>query len=120
VDDSAFFRDMLAPLIKASGCQVVAVGSGAEALQVLKSERRFDVVVTDVEMPEMDGFALAEALHAMPATAHLPVIAISAMVSVDTVERGRAIGFHDFVAKFDRTGLITAIKEQSADIDRAA
>jgi two-component system, chemotaxis family, sensor kinase CheA len=120
VDDSSFFRDMLSPLIKAAGCQVVAVGSAAEALKALKSEKRFDVVVTDIEMPEMDGFALAEALHAMPATAHLPVIAISAMVSVDAVERGREIGFHDFVAKFDRTGLIAAIKEQGTHIDRAA
>jgi two-component system chemotaxis sensor kinase CheA len=120
VDDSAFFRDMLAPLIKAAGCQVVAVGSAADALKALKSEKRFDLVVTDIEMPEMDGFALAEALRAMPSTAHLPVIAITAMVSADAVERGREVGFHDFVAKFDRTGLIAAIKEQGTDIDRAA
>jgi two-component system chemotaxis sensor kinase CheA len=120
VDDSAFFRDMLAPLIKAAGCQVVAVGSAAEALKALKSEKRFDLVVTDIEMPEMDGFALAEAMHATPDIAHLPVIAITAMVSADAVERGREVGFHDFVAKFDRTGLIAAIKEQGSDIDRAA
>ena len=120
VDDSVFFRDMLAPLIKAAGCQVVAVGSATEALKALKSERRFDLVVTDIEMPEMDGFALAEALRANPSTAHLPVIAITAMVSADVIERGREVGFHDFVAKFDRTGLIAAIKEQGTDIDRAA
>jgi len=120
VDDSVFFRDMLAPLIKAAGCQVVAVGSATEALKALKSERRFDLVVTDIEMPEMDGFALAETMRANPSTAHLPVIAITAMVSADAIERGREVGFHDFVAKFDRTGLIAAIKEQGTDIDRAA
>jgi two-component system chemotaxis sensor kinase CheA len=120
VDDSVFFRDMLAPLIKAAGCQVVAVGSATEALKALKSERRFDLVVTDIEMPEMDGFALAETMRANPSTAHLPVIAITAMVSADVIERGREVGFHDFVAKFDRTGLIAAIKEQGTDIDRAA
>ena len=120
VDDSTFFRDMLAPLIKAAGCQVVAVGSAAEALKALKSDKRFDLVITDIEMPEMDGFALAEALRAMPSTAHLPVIAITAMVSADAIERGREVGLHDFVAKFDRTGLIAAIKEQGTDIDRAA
>jgi len=120
VDDSAFFRDMLAPLIKAAGCQVVAVGSAAEALKVLASGRRFDLVVTDIEMPEMDGFALAEKLHAMPRAADLPVIGITAMVSAEAIERGRAVGFHDFVAKFDRTGLIAAIKDRSADIEQAA
>jgi len=120
VDDSAFFRDMLTPLIKAAGYQVVAVDSAADALKALKSDKRFDLVITDIEMPEMDGFALAEAVRAMPSTASLPVIAISAMVSAEAIERGRAVGFHDFVAKFDRTGLIAAIKEQSADIGRAA
>ena len=50
----------------------------------------------------------------------MPIIALSAMVSAEAIERGRAVGFHDFVAKFDRTGLIAAIKEQSADVDQAA
>ena len=120
VDDSAFFRDMLTPLIKAAGCRVVAVGSAAEALKAIKSDQRFDLVVTDIEMPEMDGFAFAEALRATPEGAALPVIAITAMVSADTIERGRAAGFYDFVAKFDRTGLIAAIKERGVGIDRAA
>jgi two-component system, chemotaxis family, sensor kinase CheA len=120
VDDSAFFRDMLTPLIKAAGCQVVAVGSADEALEALGSDRRFDLVVTDIEMPGMDGFVLAERLRSMPNTADIPVIAITAMVSAEAIERGRAVGFHDFVAKFDRAGLIAAIKEQDADIDRAA
>jgi len=120
VDDSAFFRDMLTPLIKAAGCQVVAVGSAAAAFEALGSDRRFDLVITDIEMPDMDGFTFAEKLRAMPATAGLPIIAITAAVSVDAIARGRAIGFYDFVAKFDRTGLIAAIKEQGADIERAA
>jgi two-component system, chemotaxis family, sensor kinase CheA len=120
VDDSAFFRDMLTPLIKAAGCNVVAVGSGAAAFEALGSNRRFDLIITDIEMPDMDGFTFAEKLRSMPATAALPIIAITAVVSADAIARGRAIGFYDFVAKFDRTGLIAAIKEQGADIERAA
>jgi two-component system, chemotaxis family, sensor kinase CheA len=120
VDDSAFFRDMLTPLIKAAGYQVVAVGSAVEALNALQSGRRFDLVVTDIEMPEMDGFALAEAIRDLPGAAAPPVIAITAMVSADAITRGRAAGFHDFVAKFDRTGLIAAIKEQDPGIEQAA
>jgi two-component system, chemotaxis family, sensor kinase CheA len=120
VDDSAFFRDLLAPLIKAAGYQVVAVASAAEALRMLKSGMRFDLVVTDIEMPDMDGFALAEAMRGTPGTAGMPIIALATMVSNDAIERGRAVGFHDFVAKFDRTGLIAAIKEQGAEVDRAA
>ncbi len=120
VDDSAFFRDMLAPLIKAAGYQVVAVASAAQALAAIKSGTTVDIVVTDIEMPDMDGFELAAALRANTGTAAIPVIALSAMVSSDAIERGRAVGFHDFVAKFDRTGLIAAIKEQTDDLHQAA
>jgi len=120
VDDSAFFRNLLAPLIKAAGYRVIAVGSAAEALAALKSGAKFDLVVTDTEMPDMDGFALAEAVRGMTGGAAIPIIALAAMVSTEAIERGRAVGFHDFVAKFDRTGLIAAIKEQSADINQAA
>jgi len=120
VDDSAFFRELLAPLIKAAGYRVVAAASAADALAALKSDARFDLIVTDIEMPDMDGFALAEAVRAMPAAAAVPIIALATMVSAETVERGRAAGFHDFVAKFDRAGLVAAIKEQGADLNRAA
>jgi two-component system, chemotaxis family, sensor kinase CheA len=120
VDDSVFFRDLLAPLIKAAGYHVMAVGSAAEALDALQSGARFDLVVTDIDMPDMDGFALAEAMRGMPGGAQLPIIALSAMVSNEAIERGRAVGFHDFVGKFDRPGLIAAIKEQSAGVGEAA
>ena len=120
VDDLAFFRDMLAPLIKAAGYQVVAAASAAEALTAIKSGARVDIVVTDIEMPDMDGFALTAALRQNAATAAIPVIALSAMVSADAIARGRQVGFHDFVAKFDRTGLIAAIKEQTDDLHQAA
>ena len=120
VDDSIFFRELLTPLIKAAGYRVVAAASAADALAALKSDGRFDLIVTDIDMPEMDGFVLAEAIRAMPGRATLPIIALAAMVSAEAIERGRVLGFHDFVAKFDRTGLIAAIKEQSADLNRAA
>ena len=120
VDNSAFFRDLLAPLIKAAGYQVVAVASAAQALATIKSGARVDIVVTDIAMPDMDGFELAAALRENPATASTPIIGLSAMVSHEAIERGRLVGFHDFVAKFDRAGLVAAIKEQSADLYRAA
>jgi len=120
VDDSAFFRDMLAPLIKAAGYHVTSAASAAEALAAIRLGAGVDVVVTDIEMPDMDGFELAAALRHDPATAGIPVIALSAIVSTDAIERGRRVGFHDFVAKFDRAGLIAAIKEQTEDLHEAA
>jgi two-component system chemotaxis sensor kinase CheA len=73
--------------------------------------RRFDVIVTDVEMPEMDGYAFAEAIRGDQRWSHLPIIAVSAVCTPSSIERGRDVGFDDFVAKFDRPGLISAIKD---------
>ena len=119
VDDSPFFRNMLTPVLQAAGFAVTPVGSAQAALELVKEGRSFDVVITDVEMPEMDGYQLAEALRADPHSAAWPVIALSSAVSAEAIERGRRAGFHDFVAKFDRQGLIASLKEQS-DIGRAA
>jgi len=112
IDDSPFFRNMLTPVLQAAGFAVSAVGSGREAFALINEGRRFEVVVTDIEMPEMNGFEFAEALHADPHTAALPVIGLSSVVSAEAIERGRRAGFHDFVAKFDRQGLIASLKEQ--------
>jgi two-component system, chemotaxis family, sensor kinase CheA len=120
VDDAPFFRNMLAPVLKAAGYAVVSVASGEEAMALMSAGRRFDVVITDLEMPGMDGFALASALRANPRTAELPIIGLSSLVSAEAIERGKRVGLHDYVAKFDRQGLIAALKEQTADMSRAA
>ncbi|MEZ5786492.1 MAG: hybrid sensor histidine kinase/response regulator [Xanthobacteraceae bacterium] len=120
VDDSAFFRNMLTPVLKAAGYQVTTVPGAVDALECLKSGRHFDVVVTDIDMPDMNGFELAEAIHADPDTNAVPIIALSSLTAPEAIERGREVGFQDFVAKFDRPGLIAALKEQTAALTEAA
>ena len=119
IDDSPFFRNMLTPVLQAAGYQVTAAASAHEALAMIKQGRAFDAVITDIEMPEMDGFEFAKNLRGDPRNADLPVIALSSVVSAEAIERGRQVGFHDYVAKFDRQGLIAALKEQT-DVGRAA
>jgi two-component system chemotaxis sensor kinase CheA len=120
VDDSAFFRNMLAPVLKAAGYRVRVAPNAQEGLIALRSGQAFDVVLTDIEMPDMNGFEFAETIRADQHFSSLPIIALSSMVSPAAIERGRQAGFHDYVAKFDRPGLIAALKEQTAEIKRAA
>jgi len=120
VDDSPFFRNMLVPVLKAAGYDVTATPGGEEALAVIKKGQKFDVIVSDIEMPGMNGFELAEAIRADARSANTPIIALSSLTSPASIERGRQAGFHDFVAKFDRQGLIAALKETSAEYAEAA
>ncbi len=119
VDDSAFFRNMLEPVLKAAGYQVQLASNGDEALSALRANK-FDVILTDIEMPGMNGFELAEAIRADKRMVDVPIIALSAMVSPVAIERGRQAGFHDYVAKFDRPGLIAALKEQTTEAAQTA
>jgi two-component system chemotaxis sensor kinase CheA len=120
VDDSAFFRNMLAPVLKAAGYRVRVAPNAQEGLVALRSGQSFDVVLTDIEMPDMNGFEFAETIRADAHLSAMPIIALSSLVSPAAIERGRQAGFHDYVAKFDRPGLIAALKEQTAELSRAA
>jgi len=120
VDDSAFFRNMLAPVLKAAGYNVQTATNASEGLNILRGGKQFNVILTDIEMPEMNGFEFAEAVRADQRNNETPIIALSSLVSPAAIERGRQVGFHDYVAKFDRPGLIAALKEQAARDHRAA
>jgi two-component system chemotaxis sensor kinase CheA len=120
VDDSAFFRNMLGPVLKAAGYKVRVVPNAEEGLAALRSGQSFDVVLTDIEMPDMNGFEFAETIRADAHLSAMPIIALSSMVSPAAIERGRQVGFHDYIAKFDRPGLIAALKEHASELSRAA
>ncbi|WP_234053994.1 MULTISPECIES: chemotaxis protein CheW [unclassified Xanthobacter] len=111
VDDSAFHRDLLAPVLKGNGYDVTTCSSAQEALERLGDDEEFDAIISDLELPDMDGFALAAAVRDDPRNRDLPIIAVSASRDRDTIERGRAAGFTDYVARYDRAGLIEALKE---------
>ena len=76
VDDSAVARAKLRKLFEGAGYEVEVSGDGAEALEQL-ARRRFSVLITDLEMPTMDGFELIAAVQGSLATEDLPIIAIT-------------------------------------------
>ncbi len=119
LDDSEFFRNMLTPLLIAAGYDVVAAASVPDALAMLDDGQRFDAIVADIDMPQAGDAGFVEAIRSRGA-ADTPIIALSSTLSAEVIERVRQAGIHDFVAKFDRQGLIASLKEQTADIHRAA
>ena len=89
---------------------VTAIASGEDPLALIVKGRAFDLVVSDIEMPGISGFRACRALRADARTAHALLIALSFHAATSIVERGRQAGFDQFVAKFDRRGLIARFR----------
>ena len=111
IDDSQFFRNMLAPLLAASGYRVTVAGSADEALALKDKGLSFDLIISDLEMPGMDGIALAELIKGDAKWGKVPLIALSSYGSPRLIERTRAAGFVSHVGKFDRQGLMNTLEE---------
>ncbi|TVQ36075.1 MAG: response regulator [Geminicoccaceae bacterium] len=109
VDDSSFFRNLLGPILSANGYDVVKVDRATKALELRDRGELFDAVISDIEMPEMDGFTFAKTLRQGGAWADLPVIALSSHTTEQDLQRGRDAGFTDYVGKLDREALLAAI-----------
>jgi len=118
VDDDPAVRKVVEALLVQSGIDVAAVASGREALAVLE-ERPIDVMVTDLQMPEMDGMALLDRVEAQwPA---VPVIILTAHGTVPTAVEAMKRGASDFVLKpFDRDELLFVVQKALAKARHAA
>lgn len=110
VDDSEDTIAMLDQLLKLSGANVTTATNGADALRIA-SEREFDVILSDISMPEMDGFEFLQRLRRISGRQHVPVIAITGFGRTDDVERARAAGFHSHLTKPLNLDALAAVLE---------
>ncbi len=111
VEDSDFFRQLLVPALAAAGFEVTAAGSAAEALRLRDNGLVVDAIISDIEMPDMDGLAFARVVREGGAWAALPLIALSGRSSPADEARGREAGFSDYCHKFDRETLMESLKQ---------
>ena len=111
IDDSPFFRHLVVPALSAAGFDVTAVESPADALRLRDAGAEFEALISDIEMPEMDGLSFARNVRASGAWARLPLVALSSRAEPDDVARGREAGFTDYVAKYDRDALLSSLRE---------
>ncbi|GAA1606579.1 SpoIIE family protein phosphatase [Actinoplanes couchii] len=108
-DDNADLRDHVARLL-APYWEVVTAADGAAALELTR-EQQFDLVLTDVMMPRLDGFALIAALRSGPRTRDVPIVVLSARAGEESAVEGLAAGADDYLAKpFSTRELIARVR----------
>jgi CheY-like chemotaxis protein len=98
IDDAPDVTEMLAILLRYAGYEVVMVYSGAQALDAARAEQ-FDVLISDIGMPGMNGYELAEAVRALPGYQTTPMIAVTGFTMYEDRERALRCGFNAFVTK---------------------
>jgi two-component system chemotaxis response regulator CheY len=98
VDDSATARRQLCPQLRDAGMEVSEASDGSEGLWRAR-EQLFDLVLTDIHMPEMDGLAFVQRLRELPNYKDVPVVALTSDGSAQRREQGRRLGIRAWVLK---------------------
>jgi two-component system chemotaxis sensor kinase CheA len=109
VDDSRFFRDILTPVLVTAGYEVATADSADRAMVLCEQGERFDLIISDIEMPGMNGFEFAEEVRRSSAWRTVPMVALSSHATAKDRERGHAAGFNEYVAKHDRDTLLNVV-----------
>ena len=113
LDDSEDTIRMLQELLKTGGANVMTASNGAEALRLAR-ENEFDVILSDIAMPEMDGFEFLQRLRKIDGREHVPVIAITGFGRSDDIARIRAAGFYSHLIKPLNLQALTEVLQQLA------
>jgi len=111
VDDSSETTDMLSKLLEMDGAEVQTARGGMEAL-ALAGKSHFDLVISDISMPEMDGYQLLQELRQMPQMANVPALALTGFGRVSDVDRAHRQGFaKHFTKPLDIDKLLCSVRE---------
>lgn len=111
VDDSASMRQMVSFTLKGAGYEVIDAVDGVDALNKAKG-KRVDLVVTDVNMPNMDGITLIKELRALPNYKFTPMLMLTTESGADKKAQGRAAGATGWIVKpFNPDQLLKTIKK---------
>ncbi|HEY3244927.1 MAG TPA: hybrid sensor histidine kinase/response regulator [Phycisphaerae bacterium] len=111
VEDSITSRMLLRDILESAGYRVQTAVDGLDGFRLLKTET-FDLVVSDIEMPRLNGFELTAKLRSDPHLAHLPVVLVTALESREHRERGVDVGANAYIVKssFDQSNLLEVVE----------
>ena len=113
VDDSVTMRNLLRAVLSTAGFNIVQAEDGVKGLEALNGDQ-FDVIVTDINMPNMDGFTFIEHLRARPDNKSTPVLVLTTESDPEKKARARAAGATGWIVKpFDPAKLLATINRVS-------
>jgi two-component system chemotaxis sensor kinase CheA len=112
VEDSITSRVLLKNILESAGYRVSTAVDGVDAYTTLKTGAPFDLVVSDVEMPRMDGFGLTAQIRAEKQFSSLPVVLVTALESREHRERGIDAGANAYIVKssFEQSNLLEIVR----------
>jgi two-component system chemotaxis sensor kinase CheA len=103
--------------LETDGYHVVEAVDGKDAWDHLqKIFDDIDLIITDIEMPRMNGLELAAAVRSLASTANLPIIALTSLASDDDRERGVRAGINEYQVKMDPSRLMEAVRRMTANV----
>ena len=116
-EDSRFFRTQVKGFMEEEGYNVIEAQDGAMAWELLqKHKEEISLVVTDIEMPNLDGYGLTQKIKTSLDFKHLPVIALTTLAGEEDLQRGMTLGIDDYNIKLDRENLLKSIRGQLEQI----
>lgn len=117
VDDQFTVRELQRSILEAAGHEVAVARDGREALEAINNDADIALVVTDIEMPRMDGFALLDAIRADGRRQALPVVVVTSAASEEYRRRGAELGADAYIVKqdFDQRTLLDTVRRLLGD-----
>lgn len=110
VDDSTSMREMVSFTLKGAGYEVYQAADGVEALDFAKG-KTVDLVITDINMPNMDGYNLIKELRKLPAYKYIPILTLTTEDSSEKKQLGKVAGATGWIVKpFDPDNLLQTVK----------
>lgn len=111
VDDSQFFRNLVLPVLTMSDFEVLTADNGELGLKMCRMHKDFDLIISDIEMPVMDGFEMVQGIRTMPNYEKTTVVALSSRVSDQDIAHGKKCGFTQHFSKSDQRGLVDYLQK---------
>lgn len=112
VDDSRFFLNQISGFLKQAGYSVIEAENGQEAMECLNNpSNNISLVLTDIEMPVMDGWELTEKIRKDNRFTDLPIIAVTSVSGCSAKEKGKALGINEYLIKLDREEIIMNLQK---------